>query len=360
MTDLATLLNNDYAALTVKQPMRPVEDGETIIYPPTYAGANKKSTYNIDDIKEGDKVVGNVCVIDSVGSQANRMEPLFKDEPYSGLVPTINVEVKDKKGEVQDVVSVLDAGHRIADAVIRFSDLRNDIHEAFTAAGKGDAQPLGKLAPTSIVFGCWDSRDTGVKIPRVVRSTIRARNVQELTRSATYFASTDYTTTDAISEKEAKEAEQAAVTTPAKASTVGLANALDTRSHGGVLLTDKSELIRESVLSLSALRRVKAVDVEDTQRLQQYILGLALVALTAPQEPLLRMGCELTGDPNNPMEMEAVRHNGTRESVSITHDQALEFAKSATETFGVETEPKKAVFDSQLAKDALAAAKKDK
>lgn len=361
MTDFTALLKKENAAITIKHPMRPVENGETIIYPPTYAGANKKSSYNIDEIKIGEKVIGNICVIDSVGSQANRMEPIFKEEPYSRLVPAINVEVRNKKreNEVADIISVLDAGHRIADAIVRFSSLHEEIKNVFSAAGKGNALPLAKLAPTSIVFGCWDSRDTGVKIPRIVRSTIRARNVHELTRSATYFIPTDYTVTEAISKKEAKDAEEAAITKPAKASTVGLANALDTANLGGVLLTQDSELLRESVLSLSALRRIRTESPEVTIKMQQYILGLSLVALTAPQDALLRMGCELTGDPENPMCMECVGHDGSREAMPITHEAALSFAQETANAFGV-GESRTVVFDPNMAKEALNKAKKDK
>jgi CRISPR-associated protein Csb1 len=359
INEFTKLLKKDYAAIVVKQSMRPVEGDNCIIYPPTYAGNNSKSIYNIDKIQEGDKVVGNVCVIDSVGSQANRMEPLFKEEPYSELVPAIDVEVRDKKNQPVDSVSVFDAGHRIADAIVRFSDLNADIKSAFVAAGKGDALPLCKLAPTSAVFGCWDSRDSGVKIPRIVRSTIRACNVHELTRSATYFIPTDYSVTEAISAKEAKAAEETVATKPAKASTEGLANAIDTRNRGGVKLTDQSELLRESVLSLSALRRLKTDTSEATVKLQRYILGLAFVALTAPQDALLRMGCELTGDPENPMRMECVKHDGTREVMTLTHEDALAFARSAADAFGV-GENRAACFDAKQAKAALDAAKKEK
>ena len=36
---------------------------------------------------------------------------------------------------------------------------------------KGDPTPLAKIAPTSLVFGVWDSRDTQAKLPRLVAST---------------------------------------------------------------------------------------------------------------------------------------------------------------------------------------------
>lgn len=354
MIEFESLLDEENVALVMKENLRPVEGKESIIYPPTYADIG----YNIDPIKIDDKVVGNVCTIDSVGSQANRMEPIFKKPPYKDLIPHIKVEVKQKDGVI-DEVDILDAGHRIADAVVRFSDLAQKIEEAFEKADKGDREALAKLAPTSLVFGCWDSRGKGYKVPRIVRSTIRAHNVNQLTRSATYFVPIDYTETGAISEKDAQEAEKASATKPAKASTVGLANALANKSHGGVLLSKESLLIKESVLSLSALRqnRVKE-DGNRTKVLQEYLLGLSLVAITAPQDNLLRMGCELTKDPESRSIWNLVKNDGTRIDIDLDFKNILEFAHKKAKTFGIENiEPVK--FDPKAAKEALAKAKKD-
>ncbi len=354
MTELESLLEKENVALVIRENLKPVEGKESIIYPPTYADIG----YNIDPIKIDDKVVGNICTVDSVGSQANRMEPIFKNEPYLDLIPHIKVKVEKKDGTI-DEVDILDAGHRIADAVVRFSDLSSDIESAFEKAEKGDRSALAELAPTSLVFGCWDSRGTGSKVPRIVRSTIRAHNVDSLTRSATYFVPTDYTETGAISEKDAQEAEKASATKPAKASTVGLANALANKSHGGVLLSEKSCLIKESVLSLSALRQntVKE-DRNRTRELQEYLLGLSLVAITAPQENLLRMGCELTKDPENKSTWNLVKNDGTRVDVDLDSKKILEFAQEKAKVFGIENS-RTATFDPKSAKEALAKAKKD-
>src|SRR5690606_20179020 len=116
----------------------------------------------------------NVCQIDSVGSQANRMEPIFKHSEYSSLIP--KVTIKHDGGEID----LLDAGHRAADATVRFSDLWKQLYPAFDAYKQhGNAEPLARIAPTSIVFGIWDSRATQVKLQRIVRSVIRAYRVKE-------------------------------------------------------------------------------------------------------------------------------------------------------------------------------------
>ena len=76
-------------ALHLKQRLLAVEgaDGEEqIIYPPTYADIG----YNIDRLSDGTRV----ALIDSVGSQANRLEPAFKSDSGHGLqdlVPQIEI-----------------------------------------------------------------------------------------------------------------------------------------------------------------------------------------------------------------------------------------------------------------------------
>ena len=77
-------------ALHLKQELVSVEAGShPVIFPPTYADIG----YNIDELSNGTKVV----TIDSVGAQANRIEPIFKEEPYSALVPQIEIIYDSEK-----------------------------------------------------------------------------------------------------------------------------------------------------------------------------------------------------------------------------------------------------------------------
>ena len=347
MSTLKNLLDIVNAAIVMRQPLKPVEGDDAVIFPPTFADVG----YNIDELVDRDGcVTGNVCLIDSVGSQANRIEPVFLDEPYASLVPKIIVTAP----KTEQTVNVLLAGHRIADAIVRFSDLSDSIKGAFEAAAAGNAELLAKLAPTSLVFGCWDSRETGAKLPRVVRSTIRARNVHKLSRSAQYVPAT---------ENYDEEFDNLTAAEKKKFPDVGMAHVPAPDALGGVLLTDDSELLREAVLSLSALRRLKSTtknssaDTEATKQLQAYILGLSLIAFTAPQDTFLRMGCELTPDPDKPAKCELVKTDGTREDFSVSHDDALAFAKKAAEAFGVGKD-RTAIFDATKARKALK--KKDK
>src|SRR5437762_10532460 len=105
-------------ALHLKQKLLPVEGEGGVIFPPTYADIG----YNVDELSDGTKVV----TIDSVGSQANRMEPIFKRPPYAALVPQIDIKYGNEK-----VVSILEAGHRLGDALIRSTELQKPAQDAF-------------------------------------------------------------------------------------------------------------------------------------------------------------------------------------------------------------------------------------
>lgn len=334
------------AALVMRQWLVPVEGKDAVIFPPTYAtpeGVRKEDWpgYNIDPSGRG-----TVCQIDSVGSQANRMEPIFKRKEYRNLVPQVVIKAGDKE------VNLLDAGHRAADAIVRFSDLAPELEKAFRAwRGYGDAGPLARIAPTSLVFGAWDSRDTQAKLPRVVRSVIRAFQVDMLHRSAQY-------TTIAGEILEGGEAE-VAVTGP-KAE-LGLAHVPAVRTHGGVLV--HGEIRRDAALNLAAIRALGAgADDKDGQAallLRRYILGLSLVCFTAPQETFLREGCQLVPDTTRPSEWELVRHDGRREPWGLAHDRALAYAAAAAKAFGV-VKSRTAQFDLKGARDELGKPKQER
>ena len=90
---------------------------------------------------------------------------------------------------IKSSANLLDVGHRIADGAVRFSGLREEVTTAIEALrDKANAGPLAKLAPTSLIFGFWDSRPetTMYKFGRMLSSTIRATNVDIVKRSAQF------------------------------------------------------------------------------------------------------------------------------------------------------------------------------
>lgn len=333
------------AALVMRQWLVPVEGEDAVIFPPTYARPERMREedwlgYNIDRFEDG----SSVCQIDSLGSQANRMEPIFKRDKYKALVPRVVIKAGDNE------VDLLDAGHRAADAIVRYSDLEGELEQAFEAyRDEGNAQPLAKLAPTSFVFGAWDSRDTQTKLPRIVRSVVRAFDVKRLHRSAQYIPPLEYVEEGLLDAPQDKKGRDAM-------SQLGLSHAPASWTHGGV---QAREIRRETTLNFAALRCLGAEAEEDALMLRRYILGLALVAFTAPQETFLREGCQLVPDPDRPAVWNLVRHDGQRESSPLYHEQVLEFAELAAEEFGVGAE-KTATFDAAKAKKALGQTKDER
>ena len=339
---------SNVAALVLRQLLVPVEGRDAVVFPPTYAKPERMreedwTGYNIDRLEDG----GSICLIDSVGSQANRMEPIFLRKGYQKLVPQITITLR--AGNQEKSVNLLEAGHRAADAIVRFSSLSSELSKAFASIrDTGNAEPLAKIAPTSLVFGAWDSRDTQVKLPRIVRSVIRAYDVQPLHRSAQYVPPVDYAQ-EGILDIPDNQKDQA--------SELGLRHAPAPWTHGGVQV--KRQIRRDACLNLAALRMLRAGKETDPLPLRRYILGLSLVAFTAPQETFLREGCQLVPDPESPAQWRLVDHDGRSEALSIEHAIARAYAEQAAEAFGV-GESKQAVFDPRAARDALSKTKEER
>jgi CRISPR-associated protein Csb1 len=319
-------------ALRLRQQLQPVEESR-IIFPPTYADIG----YNIDTLSDGTRV----ATIDSVGSQANRLEPIFKSaskDPQDWLVPQIDIVIRreacgecdackkntnnPKKAnkectQLREVTrSLLDLAHRAADAVVQSSpDLLKLIAPAFKALQQGDAGPLCTIAPTSLVFGVWDSRgDTGEKRPRLVRSIIRAWDVEPL-HAAAQFNSV-WKLLDEEQQEELKREAKAKKTEKAKKTDLsekGLADAPATfrktkipqynrdtglpnpeaRVLGGVFVKENGRIEREVTVNLVALRGLRGANDVETTAIRKYLLGLSLMAATADIELFLREGCLL-------------------------------------------------------------------
>jgi CRISPR-associated protein Csb1 len=328
-------LNDDGpAAIVIREYLMPVEGKEGVLFPATFAaGDGFPGGYNVD----GDPNGTNVCLIDSVGSQANRIEPLFAEEKYKALVPQVVVKAGEKE------VNILEAGHRAGDAIVRCSELQHTLQSAFKSVLKGDAQPLAKIAPTSFVFGVWDSRDTQAKLPRLVASTIRAFNVRKLTRSAQFVPATEYVTDELLAEPADKATKDAYAER-------GFIHVPATGSPGGVIAT--GGVRRDATLGLAAVRLLFAgKDEKKTLALRRYILGLALTAFTHNPSGFLRQGCLLVldPDPKEPREFAEVYPTGERKPVTITHEVALSYASAAAKAFGV-GESMTVDFDKERAK----------
>jgi CRISPR-associated protein Csb1 len=374
-------------AITLTEALEPSEGKSAIVFPPTFAVRNAPHPYQIDVLNPSIDAQmakpyqeANNCLIDSVGSQANRMEPHFKAPPLSQLVPQVEIEIVagDKEGERTLKVNLLDIGHRIADGAVRFSPLREDVTAAIQAMKQeANAEMLAKLAPTSLVFGFWDSRPdtTMFKYGRLLSSTIRATNVAVVKRSAQFNPAFDPSLIGLGDEvPEGTEPSQPADQDAGKAgdgkdplSKLGLRAAPAVSTHGGVRVF--GEIVRRTQISLVGLRALAVtkkaangnppdIDVEATLKLRRYILGLALVAGRCQAHYALREGCLLVRSCEPDARL--VYTDGRRESFGWNLTEAWEYAKSTAGEFGVGESPKGVLFNAQRTNDEVKKLKTDK
>ena len=286
----------------------------------------KHGPYATDELSDGTTVVQ----IDSVGSQANRMEPLFRkaaegrpENSLAALVPQVEIQVENGTA-----VSILDVGHRIGDALVRSSTLYKEVKAAFDAyQTRGDAAPIAKMAPTSIVFGAWDSRGEQAKLPRIVQSVVRAWNVEPLRRSAQYEPPVDYAALEVFSEEEKQKAEG---DTKNPLAIRGFVHVPAVDTHGGVVA--RGGIFRDVTVNLVALRQLDSK--ENGLALRRYILALALIAATEPQDGYLRQGCLLTPDPDSPSHWTLVERTGDTND-HRSHRNTARVARAAAQAFGV-------------------------
>jgi CRISPR-associated protein Csb1 len=328
-------------AITLNEVLEPSGGPGTIIFPPTYARTGGEHPYAISILRsdlsaeaaasQGAEV--NICDLDSVGSQANRMEPAFAEPPLSSLVPQRVM----KAGS--ETVNLLQIGHRIADGAVRFSALSEEAAKAIASlASEHDATALARLAPTSLIFGFWDSRDTMLKRPRILSSTIRATNVAVLKRSAQFNPAFDPSKLNLAEPDTVEPAPAHDAKDPLSQQGLRSAPAVDT--HGGVRVF--GQITRRTEINLVALRSVAVVKagniaVAETLKLRRYLLGLSLVAGRVQNDYNLRQGCLLVPASAPAPTAQMVLPSGQRQPFAWEFARTYDFAQAAAKDFGVWT-----------------------
>lgn len=307
-------------------PLKSLDGPKTPVFPPTYLkgkGKDATSAYNINRSHDG-----NICDIDSPGSQSNRMsEMLLKGEQYGDLVPH-GYLCNASGGNKLDLIKL---GHRIADAILKASNQYSQIRLALEAHKTGNHVPIAQILPTSYTFGFWDSRDSGIKWPRVVHSTIRAYKVTEQVRAAGFSVTgteRDYYSREVLT---AAKLDKDNLGKDKKAcSKAGLIDVPPLVALGGVIV--EGEILRQTSINISSIRKL-------SKDVQEYILALSLVAATGVREYNLRQGCHLT--PAVPTEKPlGLLHGIDGEVVEqpLDRDEIKKFAESAAASFGVSSE----------------------
>jgi CRISPR-associated protein Csb1 len=168
------------AAFRCRRRLQPAGGPGDKVFPPTFAGA----VYAIEQRRVPGRDGPVTCVLlDSVQSQGNRMELALQEAADAGKIkmpllvvdfsehdPTGDIDGHEKAGKLIDAVgkvTSLQAPHRLADAILRDSEIdgtpfrKSDKGKALNTVSFANATPLFELCPTALVFGMWDS--TGPK-----------------------------------------------------------------------------------------------------------------------------------------------------------------------------------------------------
>lgn len=156
------------------------------VFPPTYVKAKQSVTKYAMETRKVDGRNVQTVLLDSVASQANRIEEALLEGWRRNELqfPVISVDFSgvDQLADLEQITS-LQAPHRVADALLRDSVDEHGTPFRQTIVGKActDARPnhataMFQYCPTALIFGVWDSTGPrgglGTKFQRVLVSEI--------------------------------------------------------------------------------------------------------------------------------------------------------------------------------------------
>lgn len=336
-------LTQGAAAFRLVTALRPVGGDGDKVAPPTYATERRADKY----AKETRVIDGKECLtvlLDSVQSQANRAEAALQDLYDAGKLDIPMVEVVFPQ-EFSDVgrVTVLQAPHRLADAILRDSSLdgvpwrESKPGKEFVNATVADARGVLALAPAALLLGMWDSTGerggSGNKFARSIVSEIIGVGVHvgEKTKSRIdplaiekkgaklYEHATETWTLDpgqaVRDDKEQPKVLKASDGTgdgsPSAVNHGNIAPSIDTEA-GGVSI---EYALQTSVLSLTRLRMLRFGNPPDKElelaaRTYLAALGMACIVASRSLGCWLRSRCELVPIPERSRPLELVGGDG--------------------------------------------------
>ncbi|MBL9145345.1 MAG: type I-U CRISPR-associated protein Cas7 [Verrucomicrobiaceae bacterium] len=351
LQELSQAVSGPAAAFRSRTRLQPAGGEGDKVFPPTYAGA----VYAVEQRQIADasgKIETKTCVLlDSVQSQANRMEDALQQAIDDGEslkdcpIPVLSVDFTGL-GLLDEVgrVTSLEAPHRAADAILRDSLLdgvpfrKSDKGKLLDEASLQNATPLYKLCPTALVFGIWDSTGPkgglGAKFQRAMVSEIIGVNAQVGKKTSSRIdplgmraAAKVVKKADGSYELAGEKAKDAV-----SPSEVNHGNIPPDIKDGGATI-DYAEQV--TVLSLPALRRLRfpidgktTVARDKAGRTVLAALALTSAALAAESGFDLRSRCLLW--PEGPITWELLQTPGAApKKITLTSADAIKLLKEA-------------------------------
>ena len=344
------------AAFRCRRRLEPAGGPGDKVFPPTFAGA----VYALEQRRIPGREQPVTCVLlDSVQSQANRMElalqeavdnqrlkmPLVVVDFSEHYDPKLDPDAAAKAGKLIDAIgtiSSLQVPHRLADAILRDSELEGQPFRkttkgrALNTVSLANATPLFELCPTALVFGMWDSTGPkgglGPKFERAMVSEIvgveaewredyRARGVRrdplEISKNVLVLRNQDKSLLR-VAEPQQKGA--------VRPSEINHSSVPFDSANAGVTVEYAEQI---TTLSLIALRRLRFPingnaehSVDSGARTVLAALGLAAATLAFEAGADLRSRCLLW--PDGPMVWELLERPAVEpKKFSLTGEEAL-------------------------------------
>ncbi|MEX2530113.1 MAG: type I-U CRISPR-associated RAMP protein Csb1/Cas7u [Gemmatimonadota bacterium] len=357
------------AAFRVVSRLQPAGGPGDKIFPATYAPPSGARTRYATEARRINGEVVETVLLDSVASQANRMELALLRAHDRGMVdlPIVAVDFSSHSDLVDlGRVTALEAPHRIADAIFRDSALdgtafrMSDIGRSVTEANARAATPILRWCPTGLVFGLWDSTGPkgglGAKYQRAISSEIVGIGVElgvktasridplAIERKATIFEDADEEGAWTPDAEKAKSKKGEPVTyADGRPSTVNHGNiAPSIDSEAGGVTVDYA--VQTMVLSLPALRRLAFPTRTDGSSISRAdrdaaelaahtalaALGLAAVVFARNEGYDLRSRCALI--PEGPFTIEGLpAEGGEPEVFRLDASKAAALVRAARE-----------------------------
>jgi len=342
------------------------------LHPPTYGdGGDPQTKYATEMRRVGEQDVPCV-LLDSVASQANRMELALLEAARARDValPVVSVDFRETAVPSLDRLSSLEAPHRIFDALLRDSldgevlFRLGDMGRSITEATSRNATALLRYSPTTLLFGGWDSTGPkggrGAKYERAITSEVVGIGIErgvktasridpagiELKAGPVYEAADGTWTLDPADAKQKKGLPmqvsgggEGGAGRPSQVNHGNIAPSINTDA-GGVTI-DRAEAT--TVISFAALRKLRfpldasgAViadgerhEAELTARTALAALGLLAAVLAFEEGFDLRSRCVLVADGD--LKFEFIARNGSRQSESLDRDDALRLFSGASD-----------------------------
>lgn len=377
--DLRNSTAGEAVGIRCRTTLEPLGGALDKVFPPTYSTAEgAKTKYALEQryipsANGGAPVAAQSVILDSVASQANRLEGALLEAIRAGelSVPVTSVDFRPVE-ELEGLgrISDYETSHRIFDALLRDSYdgehlFRNGLAgRAITEARPRDAAGLYHHSPHTLVFGGWDSTGPrgglGAKYERAITSEIVALGVETGSKTASridqvgievkagpLYATPDGTWTlesgEAITENgKAKLLGDKGTGQAGRPSQANLGNvtpSIDEKA-GGITA---QQIVGTTVLSLIQLRRLRFPtrpdrsafedaqqrDAELAARTALAALGLAAAGLAFEAGFDLRSRCVLVAQ--GPITFELVRRDGSVQPFELERAEALALVAEAAD-----------------------------